>query len=154
MKRSPDIKIGHEAQADLPIHLTRFGALVCGQFKYSGPKKKALAEIYLRIYELALPYSDGGLLDVSEYDYWDAINIYEEYIGKPFNESIGAEQLERLSVETEVVTMLLPVREIFKKAVGKKWRRICKNMSFDDPNRPSQGWHILLPPEKNPTIPE
>ena len=90
-----------------------------------------------------------NILDVSDFQYWDALNIFEEHIAKPWNKSVSAEQLERLSIETQVFLMLEPVREMFKKAVRKRWRRISKSYSVDDPNRPGQGWQILTQAEQD-----
>lgn len=141
------IKIGHQPQVDLPIYLSRSGALICGAFNYVGPKRKDLSALYLKIHELVGP-QDEPVLDVSAFRYWNAMTIYEEHIAIPWNESLGAEQLERLSIETQVYKMLEPVRELFKRAVGRRWRWQAKSLDSADPNRPKQAWEILKPADR------
>ena len=96
------IKIGHQEQADLPIYLYKNGKLVCGKYEYYGKYIKKFSRVYEVIYDLVRPESSVSGIDVSMFKPWNAIEIYEEYIAKPWNKSIGAKSLERLSIETQV----------------------------------------------------
>ncbi len=132
------IKIGHQHQADLPIYLSEFGRVIC--------EKEYLRELYVAIHQMVDPQE--GELDVSGFRYWNALNIYKEHVAIPWKESLSAECLERLSIETQVFLMLEPVRELFKQAVARKWLRTFKSSKPDDPTRPTQGWHILKPAQQ------
>jgi hypothetical protein len=144
--RSQRIKIGNQSQADLPIYLTSSGCLICGALDYRQSNAAHLKELYFKIHELVGAGNED--LDVSQYRYWNALNIYEEHIAVPWNKSLSAEFLEKLSIETQVFLMLKPVRELFKKAVARRWCRIFRASNPDDPNRPTQAWQILKTAEQ------
>jgi hypothetical protein len=140
MKR---IKIGHQGQADMPIHLLPSGKIVCGAYKYSGVKVREFRGVFETIASKVDFAAPSDELDVSNYTFWNAMDIYEQHIARPWKKSISARKMERLAVETEVFLMLEPIRAEFRRAVAAKWKRIFKKSNPDDPNRPTQGWHLL-----------
>jgi hypothetical protein len=141
------IKIGHQEQADLPIYLYKNGKLVCGKYEYSGKYIKEFSRVYEVISDLVRQESSVGSIDVSMFKPWNAIEIYEEYIAKPLKKSIGAKSLERLSIETQVYLVLVPVREVFKTDVHAKWKKKFTKSDINDPNIPRKGWHLFRSPE-------
>jgi hypothetical protein len=138
-----NIKVGHQEQAAKPIYLLPNGAIQCGIFLYEGRYKKKFKAIYERILSLAPCKPRGGVIDVSQHHYWDAIRIYHEYVVVKWVKSVSAKQIERFANETEVFIMLEDIRTEFKRAVGLKWQKEFKKASPNDPNRPRQAWQIL-----------
>ena len=67
------IKIGHQEQANKPIFLLPSGAVECGNFKYDGRYKDNFKAIYKKILDLAYSKPRDGVVDVSNYKYWNAI---------------------------------------------------------------------------------
>ena len=123
MKR---IKIGHQMQADLPMHLIASGKIVCGAFEYSGAKTSEFRGVFEAIASTVKCLPPNTEFDVSDYKFLDAMNIYEEYIARPWKKSISAQKMERLAVETEIFVMLEPLRAEFKRSVATKWKRIFR----------------------------
>jgi len=140
------IKIGHQDQADEPIFLHPNGKIVCGNFEYSGRFRPKFRDIYNFILDLVDQRPPNGIVDVSAYRSWNAMDIYEEYIAKPWKKSIDAKTLERLSNETCISQILDEVRIEFKRAVAAKWKKVFRNSDINDPATPTQGWHLF----KNP----
>lgn len=136
------IKIGHQEQADKPIILRSSGVLICGNFTYRGPKKNQFRATYERILEL-VPVGRGALLDISQYQYWDAVRIYDDLVVARWVKSVGAKRLEKLAMETEVFLLLEPLRAEFRRAVGRRWRKIVRNSGPLDSGAPKQAWQIL-----------
>ena len=64
--------------------------------------------------------------NVSEYKYWNAINLYDDYITAHWHELISAEQVKKFANETEVSMILEKIKSEFKRAVGLKWKKIFK----------------------------
>lgn len=141
--RRVQIKVGHENQADKPVILRPSGVLACGRFLYRGPLQAEFRAIHNKILELVPVRGDCELLDVSHYQYWDAVRIYDELVAARWARSIGAKRLEKLAIETAVFLLLEPVRAEFRRAVGRRWKRIFLAWDQDDPNRPRYGWQIL-----------
>lgn len=71
------------------------------------------------------------------------MDIYEEHIARPWKKSIGARKMEQLAMETEIFLMLDPLREEFTRAVAAKWKKVFRRSRSDDPNRPTQAWHLF-----------
>ena len=117
--------------------------MVCGAFSYTGVKVPAFKAVFEVIAAKVAPTSRSDELDVSNYAHWNAMDIYEHHIARPWRKSISARQMERLAVETEVFLMLEPLRAEFKRAVAARWKRIFKRSNPGDPNRPTQGWHLF-----------
>jgi hypothetical protein len=138
-----NIKVGHQKQADKPIYLLPTGAIQCGRFLYEGRYKKKFKAVYERILSLAPCKPRDGVIDVSQYHYWDAIRIYHEYVVVKWVKSVSAKQIEQFANETEVFRMLEDIRTEFKRAVGLKWQKEFKKANPNDPNRPRQAWQIL-----------
>jgi hypothetical protein len=132
------IKIAHQGQADKPIYLLANGSVECGKFKYAGRYKEEFKLIFLKIYDLV-----PGEQDVSNYKYWDAIKIYDNFVVANWLESVDAEQIEKFAIETEIRIMLERIRAEFKLALGARWKRIFKNSDPNDPETPKQAWQIL-----------
>ena len=137
------IKVGHQQQADKPIYLLHNGTLVCGSFEYKGRYKKRFTQIYEHIVSLNVGKVRNGVLDVSHFQYWNAIRIYHEYVAVKWIKTVSAVRLEEFASETEVFLLLEEVREEFKRAVGLKWKKVRKNSGPSDPKWPSKGWQIL-----------
>lgn len=137
------IKVGHQQQADKPIYLLSNGIIECGKFRYDGRYKKKFKTIHDRILNLAIGKPRDGVLDVSHYQYWDAIRIYHDYVAAKWIKTVSAKRIERFAIETEVFLLLEGVREEFKRAVGLRWKKDFKKADLDDPNTPRQGWQIL-----------
>ncbi len=137
------IKIAYQQQANKPIYLLATGAIECGDFKYTGRYKDEFKSFFVRICDLVHDKHKVDECDVSEYKYWNAINIYNDYIVAHWRESISAEQIERFANETEVVMMLEKIRHEFTRAVELKWRRIFRKSDPNDPRTPTQAWQIL-----------
>lgn len=140
--RDVQIKIGHQEQADKPIILRSSGVLICGNFAYRGPKKNQFRATYVRLLEL-VPAGHSELLDISQYQYWDAVRIYDELVVAQWAKSVGAKRLEKLAVETAVFLLLEPLRAEFKRAVGRRWSKIVRNSGPLDSGVPKQAWQIL-----------
>lgn len=140
------ILVGYQRQANLPIYLTRTGTIECGRFEYRGRMRLAFRDLYESICAEIEGCRRGGVLDVSMFRVWDATEIYHEFIVRPWKKSIGARKLEMLAVETQVCRQLKPLQQEFRRAVGARWRKILK-VRPDDPNRPTQAWHLFLKPE-------
>jgi hypothetical protein len=137
------IKIAQQQQADKPIYLLATGVIECGKFKYSGRHKKDFKSFFLRISDLVGDRFEGVDCDVSTYRYWNAINMYDDFIVANWLESISAEQVEKFANETEVFVITERIRAEFKRAVELKWRRIFRKLDPNDPNIPQQAWQIL-----------
>lgn len=140
------IKIGHQQQADLPVHLYPTGKIVCGDYEYSGKHKQDFRRICNLISELVDHRQSDDSIDVSAYRPWNAIEVYEEYIAKPWKRSIGARTLERLANETIIYFELEKLRAIFEQDVAAKWKRIFRNSDINKPTTPTQGWHLFRNP--------
>lgn len=141
--RGIQIKVGHERQADKSIILRPSGVLACGSFLYRGPMKSEFSAIHGKLLDLVPASRECEILDVSHYQYWDAVRIYEELVAANWARSIGAKRLEKLAIETTVFLLLEPVRAEFKRAVGRRWKKVFLAWDQDDPNRPRYGWQIL-----------
>lgn len=137
------ILVGHQKQADKPIYLLATGAILCGRFRYEGRDKKDFKELHEKILSLTRIRPQHDVLDVSHYQYWDAVRIYHEYMAAQWRRSIGAKKMEQFAIETEVFMLLEPVRAEFKRAVGAKWRKQFMNADLSDPNVPRKAWQIL-----------
>lgn len=137
------IKIADQQQVNKPIYLLATGAIECGDFKYTGRYKKDFKLFFLRICDLLSDKFENDEYDVSNYKYWNAINIYDEYMVAHWLESISAEQVKELANETEVKTMIEEIRQEFTRAVNLKWTRIFKKSDPNDPETPRQAWQIL-----------
>jgi len=137
------IKIAYQQQANKPIYLLATGVIECGNFKYRGRYKDEFKSFFVRICDLVHDKHGIDEYDVSEYKYWNAINLYNDYIAAHWHESISAEQVEKFANETEVVMILEKIKSEFKRAVGLKWKRIFKKSDPNDPRTPTQAWQIL-----------
>lgn len=137
------IKIAHQQQANKPIFLWRTGTLECGNFRYDGRYKKRFRLLFERIIELTNPKPKDDVLDVSEYKYWDAIQIYEEYILARWVKSISAKKVEQLAVEAQVALLVEDIKQEFKRAVALKWKRIFHISDPNNADTPKQAWQIL-----------
>jgi hypothetical protein len=137
------IKIGHQKQADKDIYLLHTGAILCGRFRYEGRFKKKFRDVYLRITDLAHSKPSDGVLDVSMYKHWDAIEIYNEYIVTNWKKTVSAQTILRFANETEVVFLLDPIKSEFKRALGLRWKRQFRNSDPLDPKTPRMAWQIL-----------
>ncbi|MEW5948299.1 MAG: hypothetical protein AB1711_02660 [Thermodesulfobacteriota bacterium] len=137
------IKIGHQEQADKDIYLLHTGAILCGRFRYEGRFKKQFREVYRRIVDLAHGRPSDGVLDISMYQHWDAISIYNEYIAANWKKSVSAQRMLRFANETEVGLLLNPIKAEFKRAVGLRWKRQFQKSDPLDPNTPKMAWQIL-----------
>ena len=137
------IKIAFQKQANKPIYLLSTGVVECGNFKYRGRYKNDFKSIFIQICDLVHDKNEGDEYDVSEYKYWDAISIYNDYIVANWCESISAEQLEKFANESRVVMILESIKSEFKRAISMKWKKIFKNSDPNDNERPSQAWQIL-----------
>ena len=138
-----NIKVGHQEQADKPIYLLATGAIQCGRFRYEGRYKKKFKAIHERILSLAPCKPRDGVIDVSQYHYWDAIRIYHDHVVTKWLKSVSAKKIERFANETEIVILLEDIRAEFKRAIGLKWQREFKKAGPNDPSRPCQAWQIL-----------
>jgi len=125
------IKIAHQKQANKPIYLLRTGAIECGNFRYDGRYKKKFKFLFEKITGLAHTKPTDGVLDVSQYKYWDAIRIYDDYILAKWLKSISARKVEQFALEAQVVLLLEDIKQEFERAVGLKWKRIFHR---SDPN--------------------
>ena len=92
---------------------------------------------------MALREHKGGVLDVSDYKYWDAIRIYRDYVVAGSYTSITAVQLEKFACETAIAIMLEEVKPEFKRAVELKWKKQFKKSDPNDPKTPFEAWQIL-----------
>lgn len=137
------IKIGHQDQANKPIYLLANGVIQCGRFEYRGRFKKKFKTEYTRIIDISYDHPKDGILDVSEYRYWDAISIYEDYVLTRFLTSISASRIEKFAAESAIVKLLDCVKEEFIRAVGLKWSRIFKRSDPLNPDTPKKAWQIL-----------
>jgi hypothetical protein len=137
------IKVGHQEQADKPIYLLPTGAIQCGRFRYEGRCKRRFKAIHERILSLASDNHPDGVVDVSQYHFWDAIRIYHDYVVSKWLKSVSAEQIERFANETEVVMMLKEIQAEFKRAILLRLQRELRRADPEDPNRPRQAWQIL-----------
>lgn len=137
------IKIAYQRQANKPIYLRSSGVIECGNFKYNGRYKDAFKSFFVRICDLVHDKHGEDEYDVSGYKYWNAINIYNDYIAAYWHESISAEQVKKFADETEVVMILEKIKSEFKRAVSLKWKRIFKKSNANDPQTPTQAWQIL-----------
>lgn len=136
------IRIAQQQQANKPIYLLATGAIECGNFKYTGRYKDEFKSFFIRICDLVHDKHGVDEYNVSEYKYWNAINIYD-YIVMHWLESISAEQVEKFANETEVKIMLEKIRCEFIRALNLRWRRIFKKSDPNDPNTPRQAWQLL-----------
>jgi hypothetical protein len=147
INRSPQamrkIKIAHQQQANKPIYLLQTGAIECGNFRYDGRYKKRFKLLFEEITGLAYTKLKDGVLDVSQYKYWDAIRIYDDYILPKWLKSISAKKVEELAAETQVVLMLEDINHEFNRAVALKWRRIFHQSDPNNANTPKLAWQIL-----------
>lgn len=137
------IKIGQQNQAGKPIYLLATGDVECGRFRYEGHRKKQFKVIFDRIYSLAHTKPKDGILDVSDYRYWDAERIYNDYVCARWCKSVSATRLKKFAHETEIVLMVRAIQPEFKRAVGLKWKREFQKRGPDDANTPWQAWQIL-----------
>jgi hypothetical protein len=140
------IKIGHQNQANEPIYLYPNGKIVCGNYEYSGKYKQRFREVYALISDLVDQSHPDDSIDVSTFRFWNAAEVYDEYIAKKWKKSIGAKTLERLAIETRIFLELEEVRSEFKRAVSAKWKKIFRNSDISDPTTPTQGWHLFRNP--------
>lgn len=137
------IKISYQQQANKPIYLLATGVIECGNFKYSGRCKDEFKSFFVRICDLVHDRHGIDEYDVSEYQYWNAIKIYNDYIVVHWHESISAKQVQKFANETEVVMIIEKIKCEFKRAVGLRWKRIFKKSDPNDPRTPTQAWQIL-----------
>jgi hypothetical protein len=137
------IKVGQQQKAGKPVYLLPTGALECGRFRYEGRYKKRFKSIFNRICLLARTKPKDGVVDISDYKYWDAIRIYQDYVVANWYKSVSAVRLERFATETEIVLMLEEVKREFKRAVGLKWKKEFKKCDPNDVNSPVEAWQIL-----------
>lgn len=137
------IKVGQQRQANKPIYLLHTGAVECGRFRYEGRYKKRFMAIFNKICELAHTKPKDGVLDISGYKNWDAVNIYQDYVVAHWCKSVSAVRLEKFACETEIVSMLGEIKNEFKRAVGLKWAKEFRKCDPNDENTPRQGWQIL-----------
>jgi hypothetical protein len=138
------IKIAYQRQANKPIYLMSTGVIGCGRFNYRGRYKALFKTYFSKMCGLVHDGSEVvGEYDVSEYKYWNAINIYNDYIVADWVASIDADQIERLANETEVAMMSEEIKNEFVRAVGSKWKRIFKRSDPDDPQTPTKAWQIF-----------
>ncbi|EPY1013307.1 hypothetical protein ACW9OX_004407, partial [Vibrio vulnificus] len=142
------IQVGYQAQAEEPIFLLSSGHICCGEYKYQGRMKNDFKGVYQTILDLVKNKPTDDVLDVTKYQYWNALNIYEELIAKEWKKSVSAKKLHQLSIETEVYLMIEPIKNEFKRAVHARWLRESKKYEFGDPKRPAKGWQIFIAPEK------
>lgn len=137
------IKIAQQQQANKPIYLLPTGAIECGNFRYGGRYKKRFKLLFEEITGLAYTKPKDGVLDVSQYKFWDAIQIYDDYIVAKWIKSISAKKVEQLAVETQVVLLLEDIKLEFKRAVGLKWQRMFRKSDPNNADTPKQAWQIL-----------
>lgn len=137
------IKVAQERQADKSIYLLPTGAIECGRFRYNGRYKKKFKVIFGRVISLAHTRPKDGVLDISQYKYWDAIGIFQDYVAANWFQSVSAGRLEKFAIETEIVLILEDVRCEFKRAVGLKWRKVFKNSDPNNKNTLRKPWQIL-----------
>ena len=123
------IKIAYQQQANKPIYLLASGVIECGNFKYRGRYKDEFKSVFVRICELVNDMHGIDEYDVSKYKYWNAINIFSNYIVAHWLESISAEQVEKFANETEVVMLLEKIKNEFKRAVGLRWSVFSKSLT-------------------------
>lgn len=137
------IKIAYHQLADKPIYLLSTGVLVCGNFKYTGRYKDKFKSFFVKICDLVNDKHRVDEYDVSDYKYWNAINIYHDYILPHWCTSIKVEQIEKFANETEIVIMIEEIRSEFIRAVHLKWKRIFKKSDPNDPRTTTKVWQIL-----------
>jgi len=137
------IKIGHQNQANKPIYLTQAGKIICGKFSYSGKYKSSLKEIYRSIKDLAYSKPKGEVLDVTNYKYWTAANIYDDYLVPKWQRTITVEKMEKFASETVIREMIAKIIPIFRKSLRAKWKRIFKKLDPTDEQTPKNPWEIL-----------
>jgi hypothetical protein len=137
------IKVGQQKQADKPIYLLHTGAVECGRFRYEGSCKRKFRSIFNRICLLAHTKPKDGVLDISDYKYWDAMRIYDDHVVAHWCKSVSAVRLEKFASETEIVLMLAEIKSEFKRAVGLRWKREFKKYDPNDENIPREAWQIL-----------
>ncbi len=137
------VKVGYQQQAKKSIYLLATGVIQCGNFEYAGRYKKKLKSLFTKICDLVPYVQSTDECDVSEYRYWDAVSIYDDYVVGQWLKSVSAEQMAKLSRETQVKKMLEDIQVEFVRAVGAKWRRIFKKADPNSPEMPKQPWQIL-----------
>ena len=135
------IKIGNQQQAKKPIYLNKTGMIVCGNFTYKGRFKDRFKSYFYKIIDLVNCNVDE--IDVSNCEYWDAIRIYEEYICVEFLECVKSEQMEKFANESEIFSLIDEMRNEFKIAVTKRWKRIIKQSDQNGKLNPPYAWMIL-----------
>jgi hypothetical protein len=137
------IKLGQQRQAGKPIYLLPTGVLECGRFRYEGRHKKKFKLIFSRICLLANTRPRDGVVDISDYKYWDAMRIYQEYVVATWCKAVTARRMEKFANETEIVLMIEGVKREFKRAVGVRWKTEFKKSDPNSVNTPHQAWQIL-----------
>ena len=119
------------------------GTIVYGKFQYCGRFKHRFARIHKTIRRTAHTEIKNDVLDVSQYRYWDAITIYDQYILPEWRRSVSAKQVEAFAVETKVSLLVAAIRREFIRALGAKWRRVFKQCDPNALETPRQAWQIL-----------
>ncbi|MBC2593407.1 hypothetical protein H5P28_03955 [Ruficoccus amylovorans] len=139
------IKIAVNPQSALPIYLHSNGDVVCGVYRYKPTK---LRRCFRGIFDSIIgqiEYAEGtGEVDVSGFSEWDAMSIYDEFIGKTWESSLSAEKLEELAMQTSVVRILKQIRDPFWKAVYRRWSRERRHYGITDPRFPKENWEVFL----------
>ena len=118
------------------------GQLVCGGYTYNGRHIKKYKGLFDAIWDMVDLRKIEDELDISKYRYWNALNIYEELIAIPWEKELKAEVLHDLSIETQIHLMMKPVKAEFMGAISRAWRSAIKKSDPNDPNRPTQAWHL------------
>lgn len=142
MKQIFRILLAVQTQANKPIFLYENGCVCCGCFRYSGRYKKYFSEIYKEIVKI-LNDSSNEEINVSNFKYWSAIDIYNEIIIPNWLCSISSEQIELFAKQSIITININEIREEFLRAVNLRWRKTIKNANVGDNNVYKQAWQIL-----------
>lgn len=140
--RTDRIKVGREPNTGNGVFLMRSGQLICGGYTYNGRMIKEFRGLFETVWDMIDRSEVVDELDISQYRYWNALNIYDELIVPKWEESLSAKALHDLSIETQIHLMMKPVKSEFMRAISSAWKRAVKKSAPEDPNRPTQAWHL------------
>src|SRR5665648_601012 len=124
----PKIKIAQEPHSNKPVFLLKNGELECGNFKYKGKLKSQYQRYYNFIFQNANHKPKKGILDVSQYKYWNSTRIYDQYIVKKWQKSISVGKILSFSNETKIRTIINSIKSEFVRAVNFKWKKVFKQL--------------------------
>jgi hypothetical protein len=140
------IRLGQQRQARKPIYLLPTGVVECGRFRYEGRYKKKFKSVFGRICSLAPTKPKDGVLDVSDYKYWDAPRIYDDYVVPRWCKFLSAVRLSKLASETQIVLMLAEIQREFREqwhCGGRKNSRNLIRMMKELADKPGRSYDVL-----------